>query len=73
MKVNNKYPVSWGEKMRNVSTFFKVHLMQHKNANTGEKHADSARKSLSVNTSYLNLKSCNQFSSIATLHIDKPM
>lgn len=55
MKVNNKYPVSWGEKIRNVSTFFKVHLMQHKNANTGEKHADSARKSLSVNNSFLYL------------------
>lgn len=49
--------------------------MQHKQANKCEKYAiaNSARKSLSVNTSYLNLKSCNQFSSIATLHINKPM
>lgn len=46
--------------------------MQHKQANKCEKYANSARKSLSVNTSYLNLKSCNQFSSIATLHINKP-
>lgn len=55
MKLNNKWPVSWGEKIRNVSTFFKVHLMQHKHANTGEKHADSAWKSFSVNTSFLYL------------------
>lgn len=47
--------------------------MQDKQANKCEKYANSARKSLSVNTSYLNLKSCYQFSSIATLHINKPM
>lgn len=35
--------------------FLKYIFWQHKNANTGEKHADSARKSLSVNTSFLYL------------------